>query len=477
MLIKKLPLFTGLSSLILLLSFFYNQQHDEQQWASIQQRYLDKLITIEVPVYLDYLKRKLSVEGKGSEKLITNFQKAIDEEQPLIVIKAILNDAEFFTYMKAKGRLFLESETIDNWQTDRAAIEPFYKALSPQRLGVSPQKFQLKQVLTHVSSHPYSPLFIMALLCFTFISYVFETNFGAFRLYCYLLFAALISSLTYLPLSANNAPVLVGPLGISYGLATPLFVYYLHTIKINKAVSKLPKLPVLLFLFILFGLLSYTLLHSFTLPNSIPYLLSSVLAPTIASSIFMALSLKVAAAETPPKNNSRTSQSTDWEYRAELSKALEFLSRFEFNAARQLLNSLGSQYPESSVILEQRYHLAKLRAEDSLYWQHARSLIKLCVQKNDYERISRLFADIQKNTASKKRAQECLEAEHYHKIMMLFINQGDLAKAEQAFLFLELGSDRHIIQDACHLLIQEFKIRHTHAKQQQYEMLLERLKA
>ena len=89
--------------------------------------------------------------------------------------------------------------------------------------------------------------------------------------------------------------------------------------------------------------------------------------------------------------------------------------------------------------------------------------------------MKRLFQDIQKNAASKQRAKKSLEPEYYHKMMMVFVKNDDLNKAEQAFLFLELAGQKEIIKDACQLLIQEFKSRRISAKQQQYQMLFERL--
>ena len=86
-----------------------------------------------------------------------------------------------------------------------------------------------------------------------------------------------------------------------------------------------------------------------------------------------------------------------------------------------------------------------------------------------------LFNDIQKNAASKLQAKKNLKPDSYHKMMMVFVKHDDLNKAEQAFLFLEVGGEIEIIRDACLLLVQEFKVREMKTKQQQYQMLYERL--
>ncbi|KZY59834.1 hypothetical protein A3740_04910 [Oleiphilus sp. HI0068] len=474
--IKKTPFLTLLLSLTLLISVLYGHKHDEQQWLSINKHYQQDLLAIEAPIFFDYLDRRLNIEGLGSAQKIDSLKADFEDGESLPTIKAILEDSAFSSYIKQNGSMFLEKAILETWHEERLIIEQMYRATSTNLLGLSAQDFSIRQILTHVFAHPSHPLFILVFLCFSVLSFYFEKRFGAFKLYCYFLFSMFISSLTYLLFTTKSNAVLVGPLGAIYGLASPLVLDKLKNFQAKRESLQPSKSALFMLLMLTLSLITYTVLHTLDQPRPSIYLLASMLLPALSTGIFMSLSMKVAAKETP-KNKPRITASVDWEYRAELSKAMEFLSRFEFNTARQLLRSLGAKYPESRAILEQRYNLAKLHTEDSSYWKHAQNLIELCVRKSDYERMCRLFSDIQKNAASKKRAQECLQPEHYHKMMMLFIKHGDLPKAEQAFLFLELAGNQHITQDACLLLIQEFKIRHTAAKQQQYEMLLERLKA
>lgn len=478
MLIKKLPFFTLLLSLALISSFFVSHQHDERLWAQIETHYQDHLLEVEVPIYFDYLSRQFKVEGLGSQAHIDALILARQNDKILPIIQTILEDAEFVPYLNANGKLFLSEETISRWQDERQIIAPIYQATSAQRLGVSESDFRISQVLTHVLGHPYKLSFALLFISLVIICFKFERALGAFKLYVYVLISAFTSSMAYLLLSSEGAPVLQGPLALVYGLAAALLTY--QTQKTNWDIksalhSKLTLLWVGVFAL---SLLAYTSLTTLSSTNPLVYLVSSSVVPLMAGAFFMITSLRISAKETTQDQTKPDhDSSTHWEYRAELSKALDFLSRFEFNSARQLLNALAKQYPDSRAILEQRYHLAKLHPEDSLYWKLAKNLIELCVQKEDHKRISRLFKDIQKSAASKKRAQEQLEPEHYHKIMTVFVNHADLSKAEHAFHFLELAGDQHIIQDACLVLINEFKIRGTTSKQQQYEMLLERLKA
>ena len=167
--------------------------------------------------------------------------------------------------------------------------------------------------------------------------------------------------------------------------------------------------------------------------------------------------------------------SPSWEYRAALAKALDFISRFEFNAAKQVLNKLSKQYPDSSSILEQRYHLSKLQPDDLNHAKLCDQLIELAVEQNSYYQMKTVFSDIQKNTISKSRAAKFLTPTSYHKMMTVFVNHNDLEKAEQAFHFLELDAPDILKQEACRLLIDKYRSMHNTRKQQQYEMLFKRL--
>ena len=473
--IKKLPYLSLLLSLVMLIAALKGHHHDQQQWQSIQKTYHDSIFALEAPIYLDYLKRKLNVHGIGNIQHINTLADAIEENKTLPVIKAMLKDIEFTQYMHKSGSSFLQKQTFILWQEHRNQIEPYFFSTVAQRLGLSSQHFQAKQMITHLVSHPLNSMFLLVFISFVVTSTCFEKHLGAFRLYAYIVVSSLVSALAYVSLSSSNSPVLATPLAILYGLQSSFGTYLLYHHKRHNESTKLSKVTLSLACLSILSTVTYTVLVLGALTNPLLMFLSSVLFPVLIGILFMLTSLKISSSE--PANGTSTSLGTlDWPYRAEYSKALDFLSRFEFNAARQTLNTLSTQYPESATVLEQRYHLAKFQPEDTHYWKLAKDLIELCIRTNDYSRVCRLFADIQKNAATKNRAQEKLEPEHYHKIMALFVTHGDLPKAEQAFHFLELGGDKHIIQDACLMLIQEYKVRRTYAKQQQYEMLLERLK-
>ena len=172
---------------------------------------------------------------------------------------------------------------------------------------------------------------------------------------------------------------------------------------------------------------------------------------------------------------SQENNQTDRQFRMELSLAMDAISKFNFTSAREKLSKLSECYPNSAEVMEQRYHLEKLHPDDGIYWDCARDLVNYSVVKEDYERMKFIFADIQKNAPSKKRAKDSLAPEYYHKMMMVFVKYDDLNTAEQAFLFLELAGQKDIIKDACQLLLQEFKSKGLSVKQQQYQMLFERL--
>ena len=161
--------------------------------------------------------------------------------------------------------------------------------------------------------------------------------------------------------------------------------------------------------------------------------------------------------------------------RTELAQVMESISIFNFDKARDQLRLMSEQYPNSPEVMEQRYHIEKLYPNEAFYWSCARKLVNYAVAHQDYARMKFIFEDTQKNAPSKQRAKISLEPEYYHKMMAVFVAHEDLNRAEKAFLFLELAGQKDIIKEACLSLIDEFKSRGSRVKQQQYQMLLERI--
>ena len=471
--LKQVPFLSLLISLSMLLAYFQATTQDEKQWQVISKIYQQTLIRIEAPIYLDFISRQLSIKGQDDEEELATLQSYLSAKDKLPLIKRALSDQKFLQYMKREGKVFLDLQTLSNWNEARETIQPYYQALSAQRFALKPDQFRLSKLFTHAFVTPAGWVFVLGILAFGLISALFEIRLGRFKLTFYLMLTSITSTIGFMALGSEDQQLYQGSLGFLYGLGLPLAFFHYLTSKHNKAKPSHEPLATVIVCLLLIVLCSFLngIYLSLGIAHYCAYILSGLL-----SLLALHTALKIEAQDVPDLL-SQTPKAQIWEYRAELAKALEFVSRFEFNSARQCLNALSNKYPDSRAILEQRYHLAKFQPDDERYWHHARRLIDLSVERQDYLRIKRLFADIQKNAASKQRAQDSLEPEHYHKMMMVFIHHNDLPKAEQTFLFLELGGDQHIICDACQLLIEEFRTRHIPVKQRQYEMLLERLKA
>lgn len=470
---NKIPFLSLFIAILLLLSYLHNQQHDTRQWQSINKIYQQALFDIEAPIYLDYVSRRLNIERIGSPENLSTIDALVLKKDTLALSRIILQDNDFYQYVTHEGHLFLEHNTLQHWQAQRHHVSVIYQILSSQRFGISPDQFKLANIITHpfVSQHDW--VSVVLILSFLLIAARFEYLLGPFKLTFYLLLSCTVSSLSYHLLSSSGGPVLFGVQTLIFGISLPLALLIHQQTKEFGEHRFDKRLRLSSYVFIALCLTSCLALifidDSLSLIHGISYLLAALCSGAVMKLAFAIEHHEPVAAKTQ-------SAVETWVYRAELAKVMEFLSHFEFSNARQSLNALAKQYPDSRAILEQQYQLAKLEATDERYWRHAQKLVALAAKRQDYERIKRLFTDIQKNAASKKRAQQCLLPKHYHQMMMIFIHGNDLPRAEQAFLFLELGSDQHIIYEACQLLIQEFKLRHVVAKQRQYEMLLERLR-
>ena len=58
-------------------------------------------------------------------------------------------------------------------------------------------------------------------------------------------------------------------------------------------------------------------------------------------------------------------------------------------------------------------------------------------------------------------------------MLVIFNEFGNIEKAEQAFMFLELSGNSEVVKEACKLLIEAFKKRKDTHKKQQYQALLD----
>ena len=472
---RKLPLVTLLMAALLCATFVMFKQQDNDIWQQATDLYKQDLLADELPIYLDFIERRLNIQQIGSADYLSQLQNYSGKKDTAKLTALILSDNLFYPHLKENGRLYMPSLVFGAWQVQREEINDLVAQLSEQRFALFPFTQSSTPAPADFITHPfvesYNLRFFINLSLFVLLTGLLERYLRKSTLLLHIFLSSLSGSIFYLLFSSPYSPTFLGSSGLIYGVAGALCaVLYWHvkSIKRPKNLRKLSLTVVLLMLLLLTKSTSELVLNLIDHSIGISYLLTALLS-------FSVFSLAKQFNQEQIPNNSHHNSMEDWTFRTEMADVMNAIAHFKFDIARDALRGLAQRYPQSALVLEQRYHLEKLQPDDGDYWDCANKLIQLSVKKQDYPRMKRLFHDIQKNAASKQRARESLKPDSYHKMMMVFVKHDDLTKAEQAFLFLEVGGQINIIRDACSLLIQEFKVRGMTAKQQQYQMLYERL--
>jgi len=472
---KKLPLVTLLMAFLLGATFLIFKQQDTAIWQQATSLYKQDLLVDELPIYLDFIERRLNIQQIGSADYLKQLQNDIEKKNTDRLTRLILSDNLFYPHLKDNGRLYMPSLVFGAWQVQREEVNELVSQLSEQRFALQPPILRSTlapaDFITHLFVAPLSWRFFINLGLFVLLTGLLERYLRKSTLVLHLFLSSLAGSVFYLLLSSPNSPTFLGSTGLIYGVSGTLCAALFWHFKSQDNPKNLQKLSLCVGLLILLLIAKSTSEYILNLID-LSIFISHFLIALLTFSVF-ALAEHMNQ-EQVPKDFSLTLKD-DWTFRTKMAEVMNAISDFRFDIARETLKGLAQIYPESAHVLEQRYHLEKLQPDDGDYWDCANMLIQLSVKKQDYPRMKRLFHDIQKNAASKQRARESLKSDSYHKMMMVFVKHDDLTKAEQAFLFLEVGGQINIIRDACSLLIQEFKVRGLTTKQQQYQMLYKRL--
>jgi len=472
---NRLPIVSIILILILCLFFVQFKKQDSVIWDEIITKYQQQLLFQELPIYLEFVARRWSVERIGSQFELDSLNNKSDEKAFGDLTRLILADKAFFPYLKSDGHLFMSQIELRALVKKRQVFQVLVSKLSASRFGLVIDEYGASDFITHSFVGGESKQFVFGILFFLVISVLVERAILQARFCLLLVSSCIASTLGYLLVADAFSPVHHGLTSLTYGLYFSYIAFITDKYKGLSVPSHFSspynfKKELIFGLVFLVALLCIT---SFEWINGQIDLsvLSAYFFTAIWGSVFIQVNKKllgqVAVHDINVEDN--------WPMRVALAKAMNKISHFDFDSARADLSLLHQRYPESSTILEQQYHLEKLRPNDGEYWRCAHELIDLCAKENNYSGVLRLFKDIQKNAATKQRARISLQPESYHKMMMVFVANDDLQKAEQAFLFLELDANNDIKKDACKLLIDEYRIRGNLSKQEQYQKLFERI--
>jgi membrane associated rhomboid family serine protease len=473
---KHLPILSILLSIVLVACFVVVEKHDSATLKlAISQYKQQNLLKLEQDIYIDFVERRFNIERIGSEAYLDKLHHVAKDKNPNYFITLLLKDRFFYPYLFAEGRLFMGTSEFNEWKTQRGElINPIVSQLYELKFALNAEYYGISNLISYFFievSRLWLLLNILILLvCGSFLEYRLSGG----KVLLLFFGSAFICGLLYLTISSKWSLALLGLPGALFALMgaclTQTYFSYRDGLKL-----KLSLLLVFTYVSIIGTYLSALWFWEKIDNRGVSIFVMMLILGGCLYAVLWRLEWLMSLAKTKPSLEEHNH--TQRGFRTELALVMDAISIFNFDKARGLLALMNENFPNSPEVMEQRYHLEKLYPNELSYWACARDLVNYAVANSDYARMTFIFEDTQKNASSKERAKVSLEPEYYHKMMAVFVAHNDLNKAEKAFLFLELAGENNIIKDACQLLIHEFKTRGVTVKQQQYQMLFERISA
>lgn len=477
-LIHRVPYIAISLTLIASVIFYFTRDHDAEVWQKIDSFYVDHLLQIEQPLFLDFYQKRLNIEQTGSAARLSYLSALAAEKQTTTLSREIISDRGFGAYLDQKAPLYFSDKQFQRWRQDKNTLKSYLSQLSTSRFAIIPESFRSNPTFASLFSYPFidiqrlnlvSNLFLFLLLC----SFA-EQRLNRITLSQFLAASVVVHASLYLCI----ANILTPPL---YGLNMQVYVlfslFFTTFIRLNFPFTRTDfssnKLFYSSFIVICLLMIGKIVLDTFSgMFNAIFLVCLAGLCSGI-SIISWFIATRSQLKQKPPEPHTAQPASLQAELRKPYSEALNAVSKFNFNYARQQLRLLLKEAPQSTQIVESSYHLEKLVPEDPAFWQLAKTRIEASLISNNYADMLAIFQDIQTAAPSKSRATEHISPEHYLKMLVLFVKQSHLEKAEHAFMFLELNGKAALVQEACRLLIEAFAKKHNVKKQQHYQALLD----
>ncbi len=460
-----------IASVLFLLSLASYYHDGDVREAMIDAYMNSTLFAAEQVIYLDYRERQLRIYQRGSEQALQRLR-AMRTNAPRRFAQRILADRSFRPFVREQGRLYFEPVSYQDWLVLRDELEKSYAShLLAPKLALAAEHVRPVQLLTYplASKDWKTPLLEAVLLLLSLL--VMSKRLSRERQMLVMAGGIIVGGLAYALLSDRQQPLLTGwSMAILALLGAGTYQQVQRCLELRSCLHERSWQVASALVLIL--IVATFLLQGLLLELPIETLFAGVGA-LLAGGLLYRFLEQGEQQDTVAEEDDATSP--QWQYRVDLSRALEAMSAMDFERARQQLKIMVKSYPEQSEVIRHLYQVEKLWPKEDTYWACAQELIQLAVRQNDYQLALMLFNDIQHNAASKSLARQKLAPEFYHKMMMIFVAHDDLAKAEQSFLFLELAGKGEIIKDACLLLKEEYQQRRNTSKAQQYELLLQQL--
>lgn len=467
--ISKCPI-VGMTLLLIASSAFYAcQSHDQTIWETLFDYHSKNLLKTEAPLYQDFYKKRLLIEGTGTESTLLILQDALLTHDNKILMQHILSDRSFRIFLEGNASVYFPPKEQARWLKHNKVINQYLAQLShyhfailPERFSSTPKAIQLISYI-FVEQHFFNFLsnaLLLLLLCIYIEPYIKRIYFIGFIAGFSLIYACTYSVIGH----TASAPLL--------GLNA--LVYILSCLSISVCIQqqwrtrfKHLRLQLSLALILFSSKLALDIFYV-SLSQEILYLLLffSLLSLITAQPLY-----QLARDNTQNSLEPKQVITLPQDIRERYAEALKGVSRFNFNYARQQLRLLLDKAPHSPHILESSYHLEKLIPDNALFGTLVQARIERALLRQDLAAMQSIFQDIQRAVPKRSAAKAQIPPDYYLKMLVVFLTHHEFEKAEHAFMFLELAGHQHLVQEACKLLIEAFKNKKLVKKQTHYQAL------
>lgn len=474
---KRPPWVTLGLMLACLLVFILYQGRDSARLEQAVTRYLqDDLLTLEAPVYEDYLERRIRFgQETGRVHELQRFQTLREQDERGWQAVTLLLDRDFYQYLLANRDLLWAPAERDRWQEQRVALDEAYvQKLSAQALGLVPAHLTLHTLISYQFLHGGWGHLLGNLLFLFLLGFTVEKALGAARFLVAYLLCGILSGLVFAAFSPGSLTPLVGASGaISglmgmyvaiYGLRKIRFFYFLGVYFNYFRAPALALLPVWL------GKEIYD--YWFAGATGVAYMAHAggLLAGAGLVGLFGRSWLQVREVffEGPEPE-----QAQDARFTAGYAQAMASLGRMEFDLARRQFEALRAHYPDRPILLRHLYQLAKLRPDLPAYRELAREWMAESLKRQQPEQMIAIWQEF----LGQGEAHHPLAPEDHNRVLFASLRLDQFKVAEKAFERLRSAGDPVLVREACRLLVQEFEKRQMEPKARHYRQQLQALDA
>jgi len=468
---KQPPWMTLGLMLACLLVFLFYQGGDARLMSQAVERYLAAdLLALEAPVYEDYLQREVGLHGESSRVYdLQAFQRARAGDERIAMAVTLLSDPEFYHYQQENRAILWPSAGRQQWLEQRTPIQDELIArLSAFELGLVPAELSPATLIAYQFLHGGWGHLIGNLVILFLLGFTVEKALGPGRYLLAYLLCGVVSGLVYSAFSLGSRVPLVGASGaISglmgmyvaiYGAQRIRFFYFIGVYFNYFRAPALALLPV--------WLAKEIYDYWFAGATGIAYMAHAggLVAGAV---IILALGrswLQVREAFFEPEQ-----EALDEQFTSGYAQAMASLGRMEFAAARRQFQSLQERYPDRLVLREHLYQLAKLRPDQPDYRDQTRQLMAAALSGRRPERMVEVWQEY----LAEGETHHPLAADDHSRILFACLRSGELKAAEKAFERLRGSEDRVLLEEAGHLMIEEFEKRQLGSKARHYRQLLE----